>query len=459
MQSNFLRLGTLRKVAGATALSLSVGCQSYHQKPLNVAEHEKRWRARDPVSPEVLSVAAQINATRLTPINIDSSDGLAIEEAEILALVFNPDLRQARSEAQIVQATAGFSGRWPDPVVNINALNIVESVPAPWVIGSSLALTIPISGRLAVEKNRAETQALAELARVAESEWTALRALRNQWYQWSASFRRVELLESYLEELSQVESMVDRLLDIGELLRPNARLFTMEQQSRLAELDFAKGERDANEQRLRILLGMRSEHELKLLPNTFEAIFPLHVSGDISDSNLTLARLRLEYAVAEHTLRREVREQYPDLTLGPQHEQDEGQSRVGFIGSIPLPIFNANRGAIAGARARRDAARIAFETTYERLTGRLEAAQTQSKAAFANQTRLGEFVIPLANKITRDARVLTELGELGSLTLLESLTRRYATQLESIGAALDTATATNEIRFLIGPEQETQTSD
>ena len=66
-------------------------------------------------------------------------------------------------------------------------------------------------------------------------------------------------------------------------------------------------------------------------------------------SSLELRQLREEYEVAEHALHREIRKQYPDLTIGPLYETDQGQSRLGFLGATPLPLLNATRPGIAEA--------------------------------------------------------------------------------------------------------------
>ena len=56
------------------------------------------------------------------------------------------------------------------------------------------------------------------------------------------------------------------------------------------------------------------------------------------------------------------------LTLGPMYESEQGQSRIGFFGVVPLPFLNANRRGIAQARASRELARAAFETTTWRAS-------------------------------------------------------------------------------------------
>ena len=49
----------------------------------------------------------------------DPSDGLELEEAELVALVFNPDLRIERLRVERAAAVAGHAGRWNDPQLGI----------------------------------------------------------------------------------------------------------------------------------------------------------------------------------------------------------------------------------------------------------------------------------------------------------------------------------------------------
>ncbi len=151
-------------------------------------------------------------------------------------------------------------------------------------------------------------------------------------------------------------------------------------------------------------------------------------------------------------LLREIRKQYPDITIGPQGESDEGQSRVGFVGAIPIPILNSNRGGIAEARAQREVARAAFETEYERIVGRIAALRARLKGVRTGRRTLDKNLVPLVDRQVADARRLMELGEGGSLVLLESLVRAHEAKMKMIEVQLEGAQSSNEIRFLIGPE-------
>ena len=103
--------------------------------------------------------------------------------------------------------------------------------------------------------------------------------------------------------------------------RTEAALFVIERSQRQQERTRLEGEASVAEQRLRMLLGLSPDAPIELLPS-------IDVPEDSAErrdfaSSLELRRLREEYEVAEHTLHREIRKQYPDLTIGPLYEADQ----------------------------------------------------------------------------------------------------------------------------------------
>ena len=117
---------------------------------------------------------------------------------------------------------------------------------------------------------------------------------------------------------------------------------------------------------------------------------------------------------------------------------------------IPLPFLNANRQAIAEARAGREIARAAFETAYESLVGRWAAASARAEALAEQRADLEQVLVPLVDRQLEDALRLARLGEGTSLVLLESLTRAQDTKLELIESRSAEALARTEIDYLIG---------
>lgn len=434
---------------------LAAGCQSYQSKPLDLATHRGAWLARTPGDEPVRAFAEKLAEQSVgsgEPSAFDLSDGLSLAEAEVVALVFNPDLRLARLRAGVASATAEHAGLWQDPQVSVDFLTAVEGGSNPFLITPGLSLTVPISGRLEAEKARANAAVAAELTRVAEQEWQTRIDVRRAWLTWSAAKLKAGQTERLLASIESLVGSTARLAEAGEIVRTEAALFTIEQASQRQALLRYHGEAAEAEQELRTLLGLSPDAPLELVPTVVPAIDPEELTADAAgDRSLTLARLRDEYEVAEQTLRREVREQYPDLAIGPLAEFDRGDKLLGFSLSLPIPIVNANKQGIAQAFAERELARVTFETAYERLIGSLAATRARLDMIREQREVIETDIAPLVDRQLADAQNLLQLGEGGAPVLLESLTRVGQTQMSLIDARLGESLALARLAELVGP--------
>ena len=209
------------------------GCQSYEPQPLDPDAHSDAWFSRTAESDEVMQFAQALRDQGLrVDDEFDPTDGLSVREAEIVTLVFNPDLRLARLRQGVAVASAEYAGLWDDPTFSVDILRITESVPDPWVNTFGLGFTIPISGRLGVEKARAGAEAEAALERVALAEWQTVQAMRLAWVSWSADQLKAEVTSNLVTRLDSIVDSTRRLVEIGELQRTEAALFALEQASR-----------------------------------------------------------------------------------------------------------------------------------------------------------------------------------------------------------------------------------
>jgi outer membrane protein TolC len=425
------------------------GCQSYQSAPLNSTAHAEKWHARSPSDENVREFASRIGTTvaRQSPFNPD--DGITLSEGEVVALVYNADLRIARLKAGVAQATAEYAGEWDNPELILSVQKVTESVPDPWVIGSALSLTIPVSGRLNIEKLRANAETDSKLAMVAEDEWQTLADLAKVWLEWSANRLRLEENERLIASLNVILKTTEKLAEAGELSRTESSLFKVEQASRMADVASLRGRVDEQEKEIRALMGLSPSASIKLIPS-FD-VSAHSESAQLVDSNLTIVRLQSEYEVAELSLRREIRKQYPDIQLGPQFEKDQGQSKIGLAGGIPIPIFNSNKGGIATARAERELARATFEQALEKAQARLAVLDSRLENVRFRRQLLNESVVPLLDQQIEDAQNLLEIGEGNSLILLESLIRAHETKLDLIEARLEESVTLSETRHLRGP--------
>lgn len=427
------------------------GCQSYQSKPLDLAVHREAWLARTPGDEPVRAFAERL-AESGEHRAFDLSDGLTLADGEIIALVLNPDLRLARLRAGVAAATAEHAGLWEDPQFGLDFLTLTKSAANPWVVAPGLSFTIPISGRLEAEKARANAALAAEFTRVAEQEWQTRIETRRAWLRWSAALFKAEQTERLLVSIESLVTSTARLADAGELNRSEAALFVIEQASQRQALLRHRGDAAEAEQELRSLLGLSPQAPLKLVPTLVVLLDAEDTSAKaIETRSLKLARLRDEYEVAEQTLRREVRKQYPDLNIGPTAEFDRGDTLLGFSFSLPIPILNANKQGIAEAHAERELARAAFETTYERLIGSLAATHARLDTLREQRVFIETDIAPFVDRQLAETQEVLRLGEGGTLVLLETLTRVGQTQIALIDARLGEAIALVELAGLIGP--------
>jgi cobalt-zinc-cadmium efflux system outer membrane protein len=432
------------------------GCQSYRPSPLDLAGHDARWASREPGSGDVAAFAAGLSALGVAASAepFDVADGLSLAEAEAVALFFNPRLRVARLKARVPLLGAREAGRWADPELAVDGERVVESVDDPWVLGGLISFTIPLSGRLGVERAGAFAEADAERLRAYAEEAAVLAELRLAWAGLSVTARRRELAAWYLDELAEVLRRAEGLLNAGELDPADVRAFRVERATRRAELQSLAWDLRLREAAVKGLLGLVPEADVALVPSlpttTPGSMTPAERRARVRERHPRMLLARAEYEVAERALELEVRKQYPDLTLGGGFGTDEGQSRVLFGGGLPLPLLNRNRRAIAEARAARDAARAAAEGGYEELVAQLSRAGLAVEAARERRQFVETEVIPLVDEQVAELRKLGRLGDFNTLVLLEAMRAAYEAKVQLLDAALGQATTAHELDALSG---------
>ena len=482
-------------VTGAGLIWSTTACRHYDRRPLELERHLAAWSTRsidtEPVQAYMRRLASDDD---LTSIEFDESDGLTIQEAEAIALHFNPGLRLARARAEVPLAGARESGWWPDPDLSVSVLRFadrgrqsgvrldgpsitginaggLESSPIgirqvnsdyvddPWIVGASLSVTIPLSGRVAVEKDLAWSTYTTEWRRIVIAEWGILRSLRAKWLAWSATCERVALAEQYIQQLDQVSESARQLATAGELKPARARLFEIEVARQRADLGMLEAE--ATEQRLVLLsvMGLAPHALVELVPSVFVQDVP--ESEDERRDGLIhhhprVQAARAAYETAEQQLRLEIRKQYPDLSVGPKYSFEEGLSRIGMSLGAPIPLWNRNRQAVAEAEANREAARVEAETTVELAMSELAIAEASRQAARKRVAMLAESVAPLVDRQIEETRKLLEVGEVDVLVLRDALTSSLETKLQILDATLGEAVAADDLMAIVHPRWVTQ---
>ncbi|MEL6499708.1 MAG: TolC family protein [Planctomycetota bacterium] len=442
-------------LGSAVALLTLVGCQSYERVPLDLADHRAAFDTRldttEPISRFVDRLAEQGHAV---PDCFDPGDGLSVAEGEVLALFYNADLRIARLDAGVALATFETAGLWEDPQFGFDGAEIL-SPAGPFEYGLTLSLTIPVSGRLGVERDRAGAAYEAELRRIVDAEWSTRAAVRSAWALWSVAAERLRLFSEVIGQVERVAEITDRLESAGELTRVEARLLRAE----LVQTRADAAQATLDEARARItllgLMGLAPDAAVDLLP-TIQPVLPTDQADTIDrliEANTLLAVRRAEYQVAEETLRLEVRKQYPDITIGSGLGSEDGDDRLLLGVSLPIPVLNANRAGIAEARARRQVARVSAETMFEQLSRELALSRAAYDAARMQRAAFERELVPMLDEQSAEVEQLINLGEVNTLLLLETVTRRFDAKSRLLDLRLAEIAAAVEIARLLGPDQ------
>ncbi len=427
------------------ALASIAGCASYERKPLDLDAVREEFLARTPALPAPSADAA-----------FDVADGLSAAEAEALLLVFNRELRIARLEAGVTRANAENGGLWADPTLGVDFTRIVGSASQGIEAIVSLGLTLPLSGRLELEKARLDAEHAAQLARVAALEWSTVANLRRAWAERAALAAETESARETLGRLAEVRSIVDRMEAAGEVARIESRLFRIEEAKLVARVAELETGLSASTRAIESLLDLPHAVDVVLLadlpPRGASAGLPREsVLAGLADTNPAVLVARAEHESAERRLEEEIRMQWPDLTLGPGYGKDNGDRKWVLGVGVTLPVFNGNRAGIAAAEAAREVARGRVEAELTRVLGDFAAAEERLADASRRRTNLEESLLPLVAAQYEETRAVARLGEVKTLVLLESLKQELEARAQLIAVRRDEARAAIALDELVGP--------
>lgn len=440
----------------AAPLVMLAGCQSYQAKPLDISSTRMELASRSASSEQVMDFAKRLAAinTNAIPSDFDPSNGLTLAEAEIVALVFNPELRVARLQVGVLQATADTAGLWQDPVTGFNFNDVMnQSGGGTALLGGQIALTIPISGRLEAEVERAGAALFAEMARVQAAEWMTRIQLRRAWSSWTSAIQRIGIVQQTVQNLQRIIEIVNRMEAVGELPRVEARLFRIEQTTQHVELERLKMVLKEEEVALKRIMGFSSLAIMNLVPGQMAAespTIPNELREHMINQSPVIAALKAEYQVSEKVLAREIREQYPDVQLGPSYNTDGNEDfTFGFM--FPLPLWNHNKQGVQEAGAERELMRARFETTLEIQLAELQRACVVYESAVMQRRMMEEQLLPLVDLQATETQHIAQLGEVNTLLLLQSFTGQQSAKLSLVDARNNETISFINITQLVGP--------
>ena len=363
----------------------------------------------EPASPLTASAAsATVNA-------------LTLSTALTLAMQHNPSLRAARqglaaSEGAVLQSQAR-----PNPEISIGQEDTrreTRSTSLQWnqpiEIGGKRAARMQVA-----EHGRQLAQAELDLAQA------TLRAdVRAAFVNLLAAQERVGLAQHTLQIAAQARDAASKRVQAGKsapLEETKARV--AESSAQLALSQAQSGQRTARQQ-LAMFWGAAASslgaaqgqiHQLPALPSSIELLSKIEQSPQMARVQQVFLQSK---SVAE--LERAKRLPDPSVSLGVKRAQEVGRNQLLLGISVPLPLFDNNRGNQLQALRLADKAEDELMATRQRLQAQLLESHELLQTSRAQSQQLAEVVLPAAQSAFDVATKGFTLGKFNYLDVLDA---------------------------------------
>lgn len=331
-----------------------VGCAVYHPLPLEKNPHASRIS-------RLVIMSKRINHPILKPVKIDLRDGISPDEAALLAVAGNPELRALRDQMGIVKAQLIQAGLIPNPSFSYDIEKPTggrkEEAVKGFEFGVNFDLSSLVSKGARIEEAKSKLKSV-EIS-IAWREWQVaeaakLHTLRLFWIgkMLPLSIEEVSLLRKNLE-------LTEKALRMGLKNCNDIEIARKEYQSAKLSLINLKNEYERERLALNRTIGIPPGKILSLqreinfprwdsLPNSKQIL------RGIENRRLDLLALRIGYKSQEARLRAAVLSQFPGLSIRFARARDvENVLTSNFGISIELPFFKGKRGKIELEKATR----------------------------------------------------------------------------------------------------------
>jgi cobalt-zinc-cadmium efflux system outer membrane protein len=375
-------------ITWVASAALLAGCAQYRVEPISAAGEAAALGTRslnDPRLREFIAVGTALAGRR----NKKAAWGL--DRLTLAAVYYHPSLAIARAKLASAQAGVVTAAQLPNPLLNIAGFyNSTVPTPSPWSVGPMVDFIIDTFGKR--PDRIAQASALATAARfdLTTAKWQLRSAVRTALLDLWAATERVRLTKESLKYQNQLISLLGQRLKVGQSSATEVTIQRISRDQAAIALSTARGEMAQARVELATAIGV-PVHALDGVALSYAAFErPVAIGAKVTNGEfrrLALTRrsdvqsLLADYAAAGSALQLEITDQFPNMTLSPGYQFDQGSDKWQLSGSADLPVFNQNQGPIAQAVANRREAAARFMALQARIIGDIESAVASYRAA------------------------------------------------------------------------------
>ncbi|WPH12385.1 TolC family protein [Variovorax paradoxus] len=389
---------------------------------------------------------------------------LDLRSALALALRFNPGLSSASREREASDAAVLQAGAWPNPVFDAQVEDLRRGSRT-----TTLQLNQPIelggkrAARVTAAERARDQAASALLARRSELRASAI----TLFFEVLAAQERLRLAQDSVGLAEAATRAAANRVAAGKVSPLEESRARVAEAGIRVELLQAEGALRSARQQLAALWSnpnprfTQADGALDRLPADAAA----DVVGRLSAAPvLRQARLEVERRRALSEL--EQARRVPDVTVSlgakrvPADEgMGSGRNQVVVGLSVPLPIFDTNRGNVAEALSREEKARDELAAAELQLGADVAQATERLRSARATALTLQRDALPGAEAAYKAAARGFELGKFSFLEALDAQRTLFQVRNQHLLAVADAHRAAAELDRLLGTGGEEETPD
>lgn len=390
----------------------------------NTTSHFKRW---------LYCCLTALFLLPLSTLQAENELSLTRDGAVALALDKNKGLVAARTAIEKARIGQQYAGQWQNPKVKIDyASDWAFNDEGESTFGLSFEQNFPITGRLRLLKDIAQIEIQLAEAEVRNQERLLIQKVENQLIHIASVEAQLQLRQSLLELQQKSAEFMQARIERGEASSFEANQiriarFTTEQEARQLQ-----AEHTAEIAKLRLLLSIETSTPITLatqltLPTATPQLAPFepaqlsdHPQYQLKEYFLHMAKMQTSLALAER---------WSDIAVQVFFENERsvdeptGLTSDRFFGlsvSIPLPLHDKNRGAIATSRAHRQQIELERESLALKIKSEAEMFRTQVDSLYQQARHYEQNITTLAAQNLADMNTAYSKGQLNLTDLFRA---------------------------------------
>ncbi len=394
---------------------------------------------------------------------------LSLAEAQHLALARNWDLLAAKSDVDIAFAQRLIAREFPNPTLSLSSAFInVDNHPSGTVMGNgvwdrnydtiaAISQLLEIGGKRASRKTSALEGWRVARARFADARRLLDQGVANAYIAALLATENARILRASAAALRQEAQIAATRFQAGEIAATDQKQIEIAADQLELEAQSAEAAATSARVNVEVLLGVRHPLGQWTAVDTFANLVTKPMPRDRLEPatprpDLLAAESAKAKADADLKLQKAYRVPDPTVEFQYEHNPPDFPNTVGVGISLPLPLWNHNRGAIEAARSATEQARAQVEKVRGQIAADIINARIAYDDAAARLARYTQSIQPRSQAVTETIAFAYHKGGASLLDLLQAERNDNDVRLAAAQAASDTAIAAAALEAALAVE-------